>query len=120
MRMLHFQQNASEISSMQTETKTVLVGEDENAICRSCEIDLKIILCEIVATGWYQCIRYTTARLDHVFPKYQMYITYDGISDGLFCISDKNVFTREVLDSWVLDVCGTRGTFRDTFSSWSA
>ena len=46
-----------------------------------------------------------------------MYIPYDGVSDDLFRISRKHVFAQELLDSWLRDICGTGGTFRDVFSS---
>jgi len=45
-------------------------------------------------------------------------IRYDGLSDGLFCASKHNVFTRELLDVWVFDVCGLGMTFREAFTSW--
>lgn len=63
MRMLHFVVKFSEISSTRTEGKTEFVGEDNASICFFSEIDLKMILCKIVPTGWYQCIRYTTTHL---------------------------------------------------------
>ena len=47
-------------------------------------------------------------------------IPYDGLEDGVFCVNGKQVFTREVLDKWVWDICGSGGTFRDAYSSWSS
>jgi len=47
-------------------------------------------------------------------------IPYDGMSDSLFCSNNKHAFTRELLDAWLWDVCGTGGSFRDAFSSWAA
>ena len=37
-----------------------------------------------------------------------------------FCLSRKHVFTLELLDSWLWDICGTGGAFRDVFSSWES
>ncbi len=45
-------------------------------------------------------------------------IPYDGLSDGIFCLNKKHVFTRELLDMWLWDLCVTGSTFRDIYSSW--
>lgn len=45
-------------------------------------------------------------------------VRYDGLFDGLFSILHQNAFSREVLDSWVYDVCCLGLTFRESFASW--
>ena len=45
-------------------------------------------------------------------------ILYDGMSQGLFCASRRHAFTRDLLDTWMFDVCGVGMSFRDSFSSW--
>ncbi len=45
-------------------------------------------------------------------------IPYDSVSDVLFSSQEEHLFTRERLDAWSWDVCGTGGTFRDAFYSW--
>ena len=45
---------------------------------------------------------------------------YDGLDDGTFALDKNLVFTRELIDAWMWDMCGTGGTFRDTFSSWAS
>ena len=47
-------------------------------------------------------------------------IHYEGRNDGSFCLNKKHVLTRELVDSWLLDICGTGGTFRDVFFSWES
>ncbi len=38
--------------------------------------------------------------------------------DCLFCSSNQHVFTIELLDCWVYEVCGKGSTFRDSFVTW--
>ena len=45
---------------------------------------------------------------------------YDRLVDGIVCVKKKDVFSRELLDTWLWDMCGTGGTFRDDYSSWSS
>lgn len=47
-------------------------------------------------------------------------IPYDGLSDAIFCVTKKHTFSRELLDMWLWDICGTGGTFRDAYSSWAS
>lgn len=35
-----------------------------------------------------------------------------------FCASRYHVFSRDLLDVWMFDVCGVDMSFRDAFSSW--
>ena len=44
-------------------------------------------------------------------------VTYDGQGDGIFCASQHHSFCRELLDNWVLDVCGLGLTFIEAFHS---
>ena len=45
-------------------------------------------------------------------------VRYEGLSDGFFSVSKFNIFTRELLDAWVFDVCGLGLTFLEAFTSW--
>ena len=47
-------------------------------------------------------------------------ITNNGVDDRLFSTRKEHVFTKELLDSSQWDVCGTGGTYRDAFYSWSS
>ena len=47
-------------------------------------------------------------------------IPYNGLSDGMIGMNEKNLFTRELLDMWVWDVCGSSATFRDEYYSWES
>ena len=47
-------------------------------------------------------------------------IPYDGFCDALFCLNKRHIFTRELIDGWLWEVCGTGGTFRDSFFSWDS
>ena len=44
-------------------------------------------------------------------------ILYDGLSDGLFLVNENNLFTRELLEMWVWDICDSGGTFREDYHS---
>jgi len=44
---------------------------------------------------------------------------YDGEHDGLFSINPSSVYTRELLDLWVYQVCGLSMTFREAFDSFN-
>ena len=45
-------------------------------------------------------------------------VWYDCLTDGVACASRYNAFTRELLDSWMFDVCGAGLMFRESFASW--
>ena len=45
-------------------------------------------------------------------------VPYDGQGDGTFCAPQHHSFCRELLDTWVSDVCGVGLTFRKAFYSW--
>ena len=56
--------------------------------------------------------------VDFLYSDCRQWITYEGYSDSLFCLNKIHLFTRELLEIWLWDLSGTRGTFRDAFSSW--
>ncbi len=37
----------------------------------------------------------------------------------MFCVTKKHIFSRELLDTWLWDICDTGGTFRDVYTAWS-
>lgn len=43
-------------------------------------------------------------------------VRYDRLTDGIFSASRYNLFTRELLDSWVFGVCGSGMKFRESFA----
>ena len=45
-------------------------------------------------------------------------IPYDGMSDGLFSTTSQHIFTRDLLDAWMFDVCGVGMSLKDAFASW--
>ena len=45
---------------------------------------------------------------------------YEAADDGMFSLNKKHLPSRELLDSRVLDICGTKGTFRDVFFYWES
>lgn len=47
-------------------------------------------------------------------------IPYDGANDALLSARKEHLFTRELLDAWLWDVCGSGGTLRVAFYSWSS
>ena len=47
-------------------------------------------------------------------------IPYEVREDGTFCLNKKHMFTRKLLENWILDIRGSEGTFRDAFFSWVA
>ena len=47
-------------------------------------------------------------------------IPYDGLCNSLFRLNKGYIFTRELIDSWVWELCRTGGTFRDSFFSWDS
>ena len=49
---------------------------------------------------------------------FEKVIAYDGQDDALFCMVKYHAFTRELLDSWVHDICCTGITFREAHSAW--
>ena len=53
-------------------------------------------------------------------PIFQTIAPYDGRDSGIFCISERNAVTRELLDTWMYDVCCIGNTFRDAFASWKS
>ncbi len=54
---------------------------------------------------------------DVSFSECGRFLPYGGVYDSIFCLSKQDIFTRELLDAWVWDVCGMGGTFLDAFSS---
>ena len=50
----------------------------------------------------------------------RFYCSYVGFYDGIFRLNRNKCFSRELLGMWLWDVCGTGGTFRDAYSSWSS
>ena len=60
------------------------------------------------------------AVVDFVCKYFRSFMPYEGRNDGLFCFNKKHVLTIELLDTWLLDLCGTGVTFRDVFFSWES
>jgi len=101
-----------------------MLGET-NIPCRDCQMDLSAATAiqRIHRRSNLHTLHHGTLIVEVVdlkCPHCRTYNPFDGYSDGLFCFSKIHIFTRELLDSWVWDICGTGGTFRDTFSSWSS
>ena len=99
------------------------VGRDPIQTCKNCgECVTNDTECERITrraslhTLHHGCI--PIAVIDSRCPKCHRLIPYDGAFDALFCTRKDHVFTRELLDAWLWDVCGTGGTFRDAFYSW--
>ena len=46
--------------------------------------------------------------------------SYNGLDEGIFALDKNHDFMGELIDSWMWEICGTGGTFRDTFSSWAS
>jgi len=99
------------------------LGIDDEAICPTCEIDVmelentsrypRSALCHTLHHGTID-IRVTDLSCGNC----RRYIPYDGYADAVFCLNKMHIFTRELLDAWLWDLCGMGGTFRDVFTSW--
>ena len=48
------------------------------------------------------------------------YLHYDSSSDGVFRLTKDHLFSRELVDMWLWDVCGTGCTLCEACSSWDA
>ena len=99
----------------------IFVGADSKAKCRYCGTVLTTTqtLERIQRRTCLHTLHHGTIGIDVVDLKYLncfRLVPYDGASDVLFCSRKEHVITRELLDSWLWDVCGTGGTFRDAFS----
>ena len=46
------------------------------------------------------------------------WLIYDGQREGIVLASKRELYTRELLDSWTYEICGTGNTFRDSFDNW--
>lgn len=106
-------------------TNEIFLAIDEEAICPSCGLDAKQSEednCRIRSASVYTLhhgaidIKVT----DFICLNCRRCIPFDGYSDAFFCLTKKHIFTRELLDAWLWDLCGSGGTFRDVFSSWSS
>ena len=99
------------------------VGEDEYARCRSCES--RTVGYSFTKTNQRSFILQTLhhrsisiAVRDTVCDLCGNLLPFDEATISLFALNKKHLFTREFLESWVWDICRTRGTLRDVFYSW--
>ena len=99
------------------------IGMDNETQCRHCGTN--IIGKEASNNGRREVNLHTLHHgsmkvdvMDLICPKCQCIVPYDGFGDALFCASNKNMYTRELLVSWVYDVCAVGAPFRDSFASW--
>ena len=46
------------------------------------------------------------------------WLIYDGQREGIVSASKRELYTRELLDSWNYELAGNRNTFRDSFDNW--
>ena len=56
--------------------------------------------------------------MDVVYRRCSKPVWYDGEWDGLFHVTKKDIYIRELLDSWSYEVCGKGATFRESFDTW--
>jgi len=99
------------------------VGIDNESICKNCaeQVCVPDLSATIPRRAMLHTLHHGTVAvqaMDYRCPQCGYYNHYDGLSDGLFNVSKDHIFTRELLDSWLWDVCNTGGTFRDAFASW--
>ena len=103
----------------------VVTAIDNEARCSICRKDVK------VGGNFSQTIRSTVLHtlhhgsipfrvIDIVCMDCGITIPYDGVSHGVFRVNQNHLFARELLDMWLWDICGTGGTFRHAYSSWSS
>lgn len=45
------------------------------------------------------------------------FVSYDGVSEALLSSRKEHLFTGEVLDAWIWEVCATCDMFRDAIYS---
>jgi len=95
------------------------------AICSNCGLDAKTVehpavQLRSVSVNTLHHGAIDVRVTDFICTTCGMYIPYDGFDNSFFCLTKKHVFTRELLDAWLWDLCGSGGTFRDVFSSWSS
>ena len=57
--------------------------------------------------------------VDSVCSRFLEVIPYDGVDNALFSLPRVNVFTRELLDHSLHEVCVVGLPFRDAYSSWT-
>ena len=96
-------------------------GIDEEVICPRCHEDIRYSdpaktyrRKELLHTLHHGSIE--IGVMDFFCRNSRQWIIYVGFSDSLFCLNKLHLFTRELLDSWLWNLCGTKATFRDTFT----
>ena len=125
MLMLECVQYAKELAKENGEPAKFFIGEDNSAYCEQSKVEVtnsnldrifsRLVMVHSLHHGTFQI-----GVPDYACPHFRRYTPYDGRSDALFCLSRRHAFSRELLDSWLCYLCGSGGTFRDVFSSWSS
>jgi len=115
--------NTTNSISTSSERVPRFIGIDEEAKCPNCGVDVKLVDYPITfqRNASLHTLHHGTIDIqvtDFFCRDCRQYIPYDGYTDALFGITKHQIFTRELLDAWLWDLCGTGGTFRDVFSSW--
>ena len=125
MLMLGRVQHAKAIAKENGKPEKLFTGEDDSACCEQCKVEvmnsnLDKIYSRLVMVHSLHHDTFQMDVPDYACPHSRRYIPHDGRSDALFSLSLKRAFTRELLESWLWDLCGSGGTFRDVFSSWAS
>lgn len=117
--------NIIKISSGESVDDSIEIGVDDEVYCSNSEIDLKeggngishVEKC-VLHTLHHGSIPYLVTEF--TCSNCGLRVFYDGLCHGVFRLNKTHLFSRELLDMWLWDICGTGGTFRDAYSSWSS
>jgi len=56
--------------------------------------------------------------VDFICPQCGLKVYFDGRRDAMFVLTRNKIYTRELLDSWIAQVCCMGTTFREAYMSW--
>ena len=112
-------------TSVDSSSEVPLVGTDRERICDECGyvVSTSLLIVRVPRTVMLHTLHHGSFNVEVIDLKCNVcgkLIPYDGVYDALFSTRKEHLFTRELLDAWLWDVCGTGGTFRDAFYSWSS
>ena len=117
--------NISKMSSGESVDDNIDIGVDDGVLCSTCEIDLKQggncfthVEKRVLHTPHHGSIAYCVT--DFTCSNCCLRIIYDALCHGVFRLNKHHLFSRELLDMWLWDICGTGGSFRDAYFSWSS
>ncbi len=104
------------VSVRSGETSELVTCVDDTVVCGSCQINIKSLnsTSQQSRTVQLHTLHHgiiTTTVVDFVCGSCGYCATFDGISDGVFCVTKKHIFSIELLEMWLWDICGTGGTF---------